>query len=137
MIVVGFFFSFFLWSFGSLHILVLSFELWSFCISKKSLFLLLLDTFSLLSWWIHFLNLITLFLPLQVIYSRNIDFHQTLMKRILVNLVNTLAILSMVKWFKTPTFNFIYFITFLCGSSGLGYFTCFHALYLNFFPFVF
>lgn len=136
MIVVGFFFLFFF------KVLAASIY-WCYLLNSE----VLVSPRSLIfaiAWYIFFveltntfLNLITRFLPLQVIYSRNIDFHQTLIKRILVNLVNTLAILSMVKWFKTPTFNFIYFITFLCGSSGLGYFTCFHALYLNFFPFVF
>lgn len=127
-----------LFCFGSLHTLVLFFELWNSCISKKSYFCCSLMLFLCLADEYFFFILIILFLPLQVIYSSKVDFHQTLIKKILVNLVNTLAILSMVKWIKPPTFNFIYFIMFQCDSSGLGYRTCSMPFTsIKFFPFCF
>lgn len=73
------------------------------------------------------------FPPLQTISK--VDFHQTLIKKILVSLMNVHVILGMVKWIKTPTFNLNYFITLLCGSSGLGCFTCSMPFSsINFFP---
>lgn len=116
----GFFVSF---SFGSLHTLVWSFELWNSWIFRKSYFCYCLILFSLFSWWI-----LGVFNPEYAFSSSSNDkqnkFAQTLIKKILVSLINILVILGMVKWIKTPTFNLINFITLLCGSSGIGYFTC-------------
>lgn len=111
-IVVGCCFLFGWFHFGRLHIQVLSFEFWNSSVSMKSYFLLLLDAFFI----VHLMNTLFLILIilsplLQAIYSSKIDFHQTLIKKILVNLMNTLAILRMVKWIKSSTFHLFHNIS--------------------------
>lgn len=59
--------------------------------------------------YLVFLILSMHFPPLQTISK--IDFHQILIKKILVNLMNTLVILGTVKWVETPTFNLFHNIT--------------------------